>query len=102
MTEAMTLPIAETLEKSPASIALDQILDFLKGKQALAMGPGISTHEDTAALVKKLLLKAPCPIVLDADAISAISDDPGILLKAQVPVVLTPHPGEMARICHCT
>ena len=102
LTEAMTFPIAETFEKSPASIALDQILDFLKGKQALAMGPGISTHEDTAALVKKLLLKAPCPMVLDADAISAISDDPGILLKAQVPVVLTPHPGEMARICHCS
>ncbi|MGC9967439.1 MAG: NAD(P)H-hydrate dehydratase [Syntrophobacteraceae bacterium] len=102
LTEAMTLPIAETFEKTPASIALDQILDFLKGKQALAMGPGISTHEDTAALVKKLLLKAPCPMVLDADAISAISDDPAILLEALGPVVLTPHPGEMARICHCS
>lgn len=66
------------------------------------MGPGISTHEDTAALVKKLLLKAPCPMVLDADAISAISDDPAILLEALGPVVLTPHPGEMARICHCS
>ena len=101
LTEAMTLPIAETRQKTPASIALHQILDFLKGKQAFAMGPGISTDEDTAALVKELLLKAPCPMVLDADAITAISEDPGILLKAQAPVVLTPHPGEMARICHC-
>ncbi len=102
LTEVMTLPISETGENTAASIASNQILDFLKGKQALAMGPGLSTNEDTAALVKDLLLKAPCPIVLDADAITALSDDPGILQKAQVPVILTPHPGEMARICHCT
>jgi NAD(P)H-hydrate epimerase len=66
------------------------------------MGPGISTNEDTAALVKKLLLSAPCPVVVDADAITAVSDDPAILRKVQVPLVLTPHPGEMARICHCS
>jgi NAD(P)H-hydrate epimerase len=102
LTEAMTLPIVETPERTPASAALDQILDFLKGKQALAIGPGISTNEDTAALVRKLLRNAPCPMVLDADAITAVSDDPGILRKAKVPLVLTPHPGEMARICHST
>ncbi len=102
LTETMTLPIAETPQKAPSSAALDPILDFLRGKQALAMGPGISTNGDTAALVKKLLLNAPCPIVLDADAITAVSDDPDILRKAPVPLVLTPHPGEMARICHCT
>jgi NAD(P)H-hydrate epimerase len=100
LTEAMTFPIAETVDKTPASVAFDQILNFLKGKQALAIGPGISTNEDTTVLVKKLLIESPCPLVLDADAITAISDDPGILLKARVPVVLTPHPGEMARICH--
>ena len=77
LTEAMTLPIAETPERTPASAALDQILDFLKGKQALAIGPGISTNEDTAALVKELLRNAPCPMVLDADAITAVSEDPG-------------------------
>ncbi len=102
LTETMTLPIAETPQKAPSSAALDRILDFLRGKQALAMGPGISTNGDTAALVKKLLLNAPCPIVLDADAITAVSDEPDILRKAPVPLVLTPHPGEMARICHCT
>jgi len=102
LTEAMTFPIAETLEKTAASAALDQILDFLQGKQALAMGPGISTNEDTATLVKELLVKARCPVVLDADAITAVSEDPAILRKAEIPLVLTPHPGEMARICHCT
>ncbi len=102
LTEAMTLPIAETAYKTPSSAALHQILDFLQGKQALAMGPGISTNEDTAALVRELLENAGCPMVLDADAITAVSEDPAILRKARVPLVLTPHPGEMARICHCT
>ena len=101
LTEAMTFPIAETAEKTPSSAAFHQMLHFLKGKQALAMGPGISTNEDTATLVKELLAKARCPVVLDADAITAVSEDPAILRKAQVPLVLTPHPGEMARICHC-
>ena len=41
-------------------------------------------------------------MVLDADAITAVSEDPDILRKAKVPLVLTPHPGEMARLCHCT
>lgn len=102
LTETMTLPIAETSQKSPSSAATSEILAFLQGKQALAMGPGISTNEDTTALVKNLLLGAPCPIVLDADAITAVSDEPDILRKAKVPLVLTPHPGEMARICRCT
>jgi NAD(P)H-hydrate epimerase len=102
VTEAMTLPIAETSEKTPSSKALDQILDFLQGKQALAVGPGISTNEDTVALVKALLPKVRCPMVLDADAITALSDDPAILHEARVPLVLTPHPGEMARICQST
>ncbi len=102
LTETMTLPIAESPQKTPASAALDQILDFMSGKQALALGPGISTNEDTATLVKKLIGNAPCPMVLDADAITAVSEDPGVLRRVKAPIILTPHPGEMARICHCT
>ncbi|SPF37795.1 Bifunctional NAD(P)H-hydrate repair enzyme Nnr (Includes: ADP-dependent (S)-NAD(P)H-hydrate dehydratase; NAD(P)H-hydrate epimerase) [Syntrophobacter sp. SbD1] len=102
LTETMTLPIAETSGQTPSSCALHQILDFLKGKQALAIGPGISTNEDTANLVRQLLPNLPCPTVLDADAITAISESPEILRKAGVPLVLTPHPGEMARLCHCS
>ncbi|MGC9195333.1 MAG: NAD(P)H-hydrate dehydratase [Syntrophobacteraceae bacterium] len=102
LTETMTLPIAETEHKGPSLAASGRILDFLRGKQVLAMGPGISTLKDTAALVKELLLNASCPIVIDADAITALADEPDILRKACAPLVLTPHPGEMARICHCS
>lgn len=102
LTEAMTLPIPETAEMAPAFSSLPLILEFSKSTRALAIGPGISTGQETKALVMELIRKATCPMVLDADAITAISDDPKILRKASVPLVLTPHPGEMARLCRCS
>jgi NAD(P)H-hydrate epimerase len=100
LTEAMTYPIAETEDQTPSPDALPDILAFLEGKQALAMGPGISLHPRTQSLVKDLLLQAPCPMVLDADALTALADQPELLRQAGFPVVLTPHPGEMARLAH--
>jgi len=100
LTEAMTFPIAETKDQSPDHAALADILSFLDGKQALAMGPGISLHPQSQALVRDLLVQAPCPMVLDADALTALADSPELLQQARFPVVLTPHPGEMARLVH--
>lgn len=98
LTEAMTYPIPETVDGTPGEAALGEILDFLKGKQALAAGPGISLHGETQNLVKSLLQKSPCPMVLDADALTALSGSVELLKKARVPLILTPHPGEMARL----
>lgn len=98
LTEAMTCPIPETEEQSPGIAALDLILELLSGKHALAMGPGISTHAGTGQLVRSLLPLCPCPMVLDADALTILSDDPSLLQSVRHPVVITPHPGEMARL----
>jgi ADP-dependent NAD(P)H-hydrate dehydratase / NAD(P)H-hydrate epimerase len=98
LTEAMTLPIAQTEEQSPSIAALDPILEFIQGKQAFAMGPGISIHPSTGRLVRSLLSQCPCPMVLDADALTLLSDDVSLLASARQPVVITPHPGEMARL----
>ncbi len=100
LTEAMTYPIAETAEQTPGLAALPEILEFLEGKQALAMGPGVSLHPETQELVRALLRQAPCPMVLDADALTALTDHLELLQKASSPVILTPHPGEMARLIH--
>ncbi|MGV8073715.1 MAG: NAD(P)H-hydrate dehydratase [Syntrophobacteraceae bacterium] len=100
LTEAMTYPIAETNDQTPSNAALPEILSFLEGKQALAMGPGISLNPETRSLVRSLLVQAPCPMVLDADALTAISDEPDLLKRTSSPIVLTPHPGEMARLIH--
>jgi NAD(P)H-hydrate epimerase len=98
LTEAMTYPIAETDEHTPAEAALPRILDFVKGKQAFAIGPGISLHPETQALVRRLVREVSCPMVLDADALTAIAPRPDILKEISAPAILTPHPGEMARL----
>jgi hydroxyethylthiazole kinase-like uncharacterized protein yjeF len=102
LTESMTLPIAETEDQTPSNAALPDILEFLAGKQALAMGPGIGLHSDTRSLVKALVRKAPCPMVLDADALTVLAEELELLQEASFPLILTPHPGEMARLTHGT
>jgi NAD(P)H-hydrate epimerase len=98
LTEAMTYPIAETAEHTPGERALPEILRFMEGKQAFAMGPGISLHPETQNLVKALLVRMPCPMVIDADALSILTSHLELLQDAPFPVVMTPHPGEMARL----
>lgn len=98
LTEAMTWPVAETGDQSPSLTALPEILAFLSGKQAMAIGPGISLHSSTRSLVLELIQRSPCPLVLDADALTAVAEDLSVLGKASQPMILTPHPGEMARL----
>lgn len=100
LTEAMTLPIPETSEHTAAEAAFTPVMDFLQGKSALAMGPGLSLHPETRALMRQLVAAVPLPMVLDADALTALSDDLSPLKSAPTPPVLTPHPGEMARMLH--
>ncbi len=100
LTEAMTCPISETAEQTPSPNALGEIVKFLEGKQALAMGPGLSLHPETQELVRALLLQAPCPMVLDADALTALAGHLELFQRVSVPLILTPHPGEMARLIH--
>lgn len=109
--EPMTYPLSEKNrvseenrmpEKNKGYVSdacLDDILALLKDKQAMAIGPGLGTHKSTQKLVKQLIEKSPVPMVIDADAINCIADDPKILNKKQAPAILTPHPGEMARLC---
>ena len=100
LTEAMTYPIPETAEQTPSLEALPEILGFLQGKQALAMGPGLSLNAETQELVRTLMLQAACPMVLDADALTALADHLELISRASSPLILTPHPGEMARLIH--
>ncbi|ROR03062.1 NAD(P)H-hydrate dehydratase [Desulfosoma caldarium] len=101
LTEAMTLPIPETSEHSASIAAETEILDFLHGKQALAVGPGISLHPETQSLLLRLISRVPCPLVLDADALTILAGALDTLGEAPVPVIVTPHPGEMARLMSC-
>jgi ADP-dependent NAD(P)H-hydrate dehydratase / NAD(P)H-hydrate epimerase len=72
---------------------------FVSGKDALAIGPGITTNASVHPFVHMALLKYDMPKVLDADALNILSDDISILDRAVGDIVLTPHPLEFARLC---
>jgi NAD(P)H-hydrate epimerase len=94
----MTEPLAETADQTVAIAALPRLHELLKGKQVLALGPGLSVDKETTKVVLELVEKCPCPIVLDADGINALVDRLDALKRARAPIILTPHPGEMGRL----
>jgi hydroxyethylthiazole kinase-like uncharacterized protein yjeF len=98
--ELMTEPLDETDAGSISLASLQQgRMDALvKGKTVLAVGPGISRHPDTAAFVRGLIKKYKMQIVLDADGLNAFEGRAAELKNKAGALVITPHPGEMARL----
>lgn len=96
LTEAMTYPLPETMEHSLSLQALPLIREKLKKCSALAIGPGLSTHPQTCQLVKELLEDLEIPAVVDADALNCLAGSKVNFSGKRF--VLTPHPGEMARL----
>ncbi|HEY9073682.1 MAG TPA: NAD(P)H-hydrate dehydratase [Desulfobaccales bacterium] len=99
LTEAMTLPLPEAPGARALGIkALKPILSFLGKGMALAVGPGLGTHPETQELVRRLVQELPQPLVVDADGVNAVAGEPSCLAGAAGARILTPHPGEMARL----
>ncbi len=98
-TEAMTEPVPETGFRTFGKQSLKRVREIMENKiTALAIGPGISTTEETREFLYEIIRTSPVPMIIDADGLTLIGEDPGILKKAKAPVVLTPHPGEMSRL----
>lgn len=98
LTEVMTVPLPETLERSFSTQAVDQALELIERCDALAIGPGISRNPETVKFVHELLPQVTKPMVIDADGLNALSDDVSIFAELKAPAAITPHPGEMARL----
>ena len=95
--EYMTEPLDETVSGTIDYSALDRVLEIKA--DVIAVGPGLGQSPGTAAFVQGLLERAGVPLVLDADALNAFAGDPDRLVgRDGVDVVITPHPGEMARL----
>ncbi len=95
--EAMTLPLPDC-GGILGPDALPALQKALSGKQCAALGPGLGTASETRKLLHRLLPEIPVPLVLDADALNCLAGHTDLLKTLKVPVVLTPHPGEMARL----
>ena len=99
--EYMTEPLDETAAGTIDYAAVDRILDLTA--DIIAVGPGLGQSPATTAFVHALLERSGVPLVLDADALNAFAGDPDRLVgRDEVAVVITPHPGEMARLMKTT
>ncbi len=99
VTEEMILPLPDKGDGTLSYSASDIILDFMnKRGTVMAIGPGMSVDSEISELVSRLITGSKKPLVIDADGLNAIAGRTGILKKSRVPVILTPHPGEMKRL----
>jgi hydroxyethylthiazole kinase-like uncharacterized protein yjeF len=105
MPEMMTAPLAatETGAASLRNLDYGRFTEILKGKTVLAIGPGLSTHDETQQFIRLVVGQTELPIILDADGLNAFAGMADTLNERHAAaMVMTPHPGEMARLLGIT
>jgi ADP-dependent NAD(P)H-hydrate dehydratase / NAD(P)H-hydrate epimerase len=100
--EVMTAPLTESRYGTLGDAAGDDIKKLAAGKKCLAIGPGIGQAAETRSLVQKIITQIEIPMVIDADGLNNLAGQTRLLKKLKAPAVLTPHPGEMARLIDAT
>lgn len=101
LTEAMTLPLSETPDKTISAKAWQKIVDFLPRVNSIAVGPGLSQNQETGELVQRIVTEIKMPMVIDADGINLLAGRFDLVRESGNAPILTPHPGEMARLIGC-
>ena len=100
--ECVFLPCRQSAEGGVSAQSAGAVLEKVRGMDVLLFGPGLGDSEDTAALLEKLGPSAGCTLVLDADGLNAAAKMEALPRSPGLPLILTPHPGEMARLCGLT
>ena len=96
--EPMTEPVEETAERTIGTRAFARLASLADARDAVALGPGLGLEAETKDVVAELVRRVGKPMVVDADALTALVDQLDALAAAPAPRCLTPHPGEMARL----
>jgi NAD(P)H-hydrate epimerase len=99
--EAMTEPLAVTGSGGLDPAALDRLTALARERDAVVIGPGLGQDRGTRELVRAFVAACPVPLVVDADGLNALAPEgkePRASLRREAPTILTPHPGEMARL----
>lgn len=97
-TEPITLPQPATAAGALALSAADSLLQHAAQCQAVVLGPGLGREPETAELVRRLVPAIRTPLVVDADALNALTGQAELLARRRAPTVITPHPGELSRL----
>jgi len=96
--EVMAEPMPESSQHRLGMEASSALLTFANNKSALAFGPGLGVSPETTELLRHLLPQLDVPCVLDADALNGLANNCQVFSSMKRPPILTPHPGEMARL----
>jgi NAD(P)H-hydrate epimerase len=96
-----TAPLPQDAHGRLNAAALPQLLELLRGNSVAALGPGLGQSDEIGGLLAAILEQTTTPLVLDADALNVLAGRLDVLGKHQGPIVLTPHPGEFARLLGC-
>ncbi len=96
--EFMVHGIAETGAGSISAHGWSEWKDRIHEFDAILIGPGMTRHDDTLQITRQIIQTSRKPLVLDADAIQVLHGRPHELKEASCPIVITPHPGEFARL----
>jgi len=102
VTEAMTLPLPDQNTGLLLEEAFDDIVEAANARQAMAVGPGLGTASHTRNLVYRMVKEINLPLLIDADGLNNLAGRLGCLEGRKSPTILTPHPGEMARLTKMT
>ena len=97
-TETMTLPVGPVASRCFALESAPVILEASVGMNVVALGPGLGQAPETRSFVEALVTELGCPLVLDADGLNALGEKPECLRSRRQETVITPHPGEAARL----
>lgn len=100
--ESVYYPLEETSNGVISSKNTDFLLEMCEKSSAVVIGCGLSVCDDTKNLVQSVITNCEKPLVIDADALNCICNKPEILKNLKAPDIITPHPGEMARLLQST
>jgi NAD(P)H-hydrate epimerase len=98
LTEVILAPLPETPDGTLSMEAISLIREKIAWADAVAVGPGLSRNEETDRLLRRLIPEISKPLIVDADALTALSSSPRLLRKRTAPTILTPHAGELSRL----
>ncbi len=91
-------PMPQTDSGALSRKALDDLDQLASQNDVVALGPGLTTEKETTDLILHLIANVEKPMVVDADGINMLATETAVLSKSKGPRILTPHPGEMARL----
>ncbi len=98
LTEPIILPLIDSGSGTLSRECADNIVEYTKKMDAVAIGPGLTSGEEIKSVVERVLCESRAPMVIDADALNCISGNTEILKGLKTKAVITPHPGEMSRL----